>query len=120
METFSFRYDEKVKRELDFIKASLNANQSQSIKDAIHAFYQYLKMEEKAKLSPSQILKESGFIGSFKGKKNLSTTYKGELTKGIKAQLVHIKSQMQKSQVHRIAGLTPYNGHIAHLQNGMQ
>jgi hypothetical protein len=86
METFSFRYDEKVKKELDFIKACLNSNQSQAIKDAIHAFYQCLKKEEKAKLSPSQILKESGFIGSFKGKKNLSTTYKEELTKGIKTK----------------------------------
>jgi hypothetical protein len=86
METFSFRYDEKVKKELDFIKAHLNSNQSQAIKDAIHTFYEYLKMEEKAKLSPLEILKESGFIGCFKGEKNLSTTYKEQLTKRIKAK----------------------------------
>lgn len=86
METFSFRYDDNVKKELDFIKAYLNSTQSQAIKDAIHAFYQYLKAEEKAKSSPTEILKESGFIGSFEGKRNLSTTYKQELTKGIKAK----------------------------------
>lgn len=86
METFSFRYDKNVKKELDFIKTYHNSNQSQAIKDAIHAFYQNLKREEKAKLSPAEILKESGFIGSFEGKKNLSTKYKEEITKGIKAK----------------------------------
>ena len=86
METFSFRYDEKVKRELDFIKTYLDSNQSQAIKDAIHAFYQYLKIEEQTKLSPKEIFKESGFIGCFQGKKNLSTTYKKETTKSIKAK----------------------------------
>lgn len=84
METFSFRYDEQVKKELDFIKTYLKSNQSQAIKDAIHAFYRCLKMEEKAKKSPAEILKESGFIASFAGPKNLSTVYKQKLTKGIK------------------------------------
>ena len=86
METFSFRFDEKIKRELDFIKSYLNANQSQAIKDAIHAFYQFLKQEEQAQLSPAEIFKKSGFIGSFKGKKDLSTNYKEEVTKSIKAK----------------------------------
>lgn len=86
METFSFRYDERVKRELDFIKSYFDSNQSQAIKDAIHAFYQHLKMEEQAQLSPKQIFEESGFIGCFQAEKNLSTTYKKKITKSIKAK----------------------------------
>lgn len=76
MGTLSFRYDEKVKRELDFIKTYLDSNQNQAIKEAIHAFYRHLKMQEQAQLSPKQILEESGFIGCFQAEKNLSTTYK--------------------------------------------
>lgn len=84
METFSFRYDDQIKKELDYIKASLHSNQSQAIKDAIHAFYKALKTENEAKSSPQQLLKESGFIGSFEAKKNLSETYKEDIAKGLK------------------------------------
>ena len=84
METASFRFDDEVKKELNFIKATLNSNQSQAIKNAIHAFYQHLKNQEKAKKSPKEILMESGFIGSFEAKNDLSVTYKRELTKGLK------------------------------------
>ena len=86
METFSFRCDDTLKKELDFIKTSLNSNQSQAIKDAIHAFYQILKAEEQGEQSPQDILKESGFIGSFEAKKNLSGTYKNEIANGFKAK----------------------------------
>lgn len=84
METISFRFDKELKKELNFIKTTLNSNQSQAIKDAIHAFYQHLKKEEKAKKSPQEILKESGFIGSFEAKTDLSVSYKRELVKGLK------------------------------------
>ena len=86
METFSFRCDDKLKKELDFIKTTLNSNQSQAIKDAIHAFYQVLKTQEQSQRSPQEILKESGFIGSFEAKEDLSVTYKSDITKGLKAK----------------------------------
>lgn len=86
METFSFRCDDKSKKELDFIKASLNSNQSQAIKDAIHAFYVILKTQEQEQRSPQEILKESGFIGSFEAKKDLSVTYKQDIAKGLRAK----------------------------------
>lgn len=86
METFSFRYSEEIKKELDFIKSTLNSNQSQAIKDAIHAFYKYLKTQEQAKKSPQEMFKQSGFIGSFEGRKDLSVTYKRDITKRLKAK----------------------------------
>lgn len=86
METISFRFDDELKKELDFIKATLNSNQSQAIKDAIHAFYQLLKNQEQAKKLPQEILKESGFIGSFQAKKDLSATYKRDIVKGLKTK----------------------------------
>ncbi len=82
METFSFRCDDKSKKELEYIKESLNSNKSQAIKDAIHAFYVHLKTQEQEQLSPQKILKESGFIGSFEAKKDLSVTYKQDIAKG--------------------------------------
>lgn len=84
METFSFRYDDQIKKELDYIKSNLNSNQSQAIKDAIHAFYKVLKTQEAAKRSSPDLLKESGFIGSFEANKNLSVTYKEDISKGLK------------------------------------
>ena len=86
METISFRFDDELKKELDYIKTTLNSNQSQAIKDAIHAFYQHLKTQEKAKQSPQEILKGSGFIGSFQADKDLSVTYKRDITKGLKGK----------------------------------
>lgn len=65
---------------------SQNSNQSQAIKDAIHAFYHQLKTCEQVKKSPEEILKSSGFIGSFEVKKDLSETYKREVVKGFKAK----------------------------------
>lgn len=86
METISFRFDDELKKELDFIKTAINLNQSQAIKEAIHAFYQFLKTQEQAERSPQEILKESGFIGSFQAKKDLSVTYKRDIAKGLKAK----------------------------------
>ena len=86
METISFRIEEQLKEELAFVKATLNANQSQAIKEAIHAFYQHLQSQERLKKSPQTILKETGFIGSFKGEKDLSVNYKKYLTRGWKAK----------------------------------
>lgn len=70
METISFRIDDKLKKELDYIKTTLNENQSQAIKDAIHSFYHSLKTRQQSKRSPQEILKASGFIGSFQHKEN--------------------------------------------------
>lgn len=84
METISFRADKNLKKELDFVKASLKSSQSQAIKNAIHSFYQHLRIQEKAKKSPQQIFKESGYIGSFQSKKTLSSHYKNDITKGLK------------------------------------
>ena len=86
MDIISFRFDKEVKRELDFIKISLNVTQTQAIKDAIHAFYHNLKAQEESKKSHYEMFKESGYLGSFSSKKDLSTTYKEELTKGLKAK----------------------------------
>jgi hypothetical protein len=86
METISFRFDDELRKELEFIKKALNSNQSQAIKDAIHAFYQLLKNQEESKQSPQELLKESGFIGSFKARKDLSVTYKRDINKGLKSK----------------------------------
>ena len=84
--TISFRIDDESKKELDFIRKISNANQTQAIKDAIHVFYQSLKTDKQTKRSPQEILKDSGFIGSFQAKKDLSTTYKREIAEGLKAK----------------------------------
>ncbi len=86
METISFRIDEDIKKELTYVKETLNATQTQAIKDAIHALYQYLLKQEKSKKSPQEIFKESGYIGSFRGKKDLSLDYKRDLIHGLKAK----------------------------------
>lgn len=84
MQTFSFRDDDSIKEELDFIKATLHSNQSKAIKNAIHAYYLHLKEQEQLKKSPQEILKQTGFIGCFSGPKDLSTNYKQILTKELK------------------------------------
>jgi hypothetical protein len=84
MDIISFRFNKDLKHELDFIKATLNVSQTQAIKDAIHAFYHHLITEEESKKSPYELFKESGYLGSFSSKKDLSTGYKEELTKGLK------------------------------------
>ncbi len=70
MDTISFRVDKKLKMEFD--KASIRWSQSQAIKEVIHAFYQHLLMHEESQKSPQPIFKDSGFIGSFQGKKDHS------------------------------------------------
>lgn len=49
-------------------------------------YLQILKTQKQEQPSPQEILKESGFIGSFKAKKNLSVTYKSEITKSLKTK----------------------------------
>lgn len=79
----SLRLDKRVERELDYIKFILNENQSQAVKEAIHAFYEIL-LKTKSQKMPSEILKSTGYIGSFTAEANLSTNYKKELTKNLK------------------------------------
>jgi hypothetical protein len=80
----SFRYDENVKKEIEYIQSSLDdATQSYVVKEAIHAYYVQLK-QEKNRASPAKTLAESGYIGSFKAAKNLSTHYKQMLTSSLK------------------------------------
>jgi len=79
MEIISFRYDDELKKELNFIQTTINSNQSQAIKNSIHAFYLYLKNKKQTKKSPQEILMESGFIGSFEARKDLSVTYKRDV-----------------------------------------
>lgn len=86
METISFRADDELKRELDYVKSALNSTQSQAIKDAIHAFYQKLLVQEKSRKSPQIIFNESGYLGSFQGPSDLSVSYKKNLAKGLKAK----------------------------------
>lgn len=86
METISFRIENQLKEELAFVKAALNSTQSDAIKEAIHAFYKYLQKQEKSKKTPQEIFKESGFIGCFKGRKDLSVNYKKELALSLKAK----------------------------------
>lgn len=61
-----------------------NISQSQAIKASIHAYYLHLQEEQMTKKSPAMIFKKSGYLGSFKGDKNLSTNYKKVLTKCLK------------------------------------
>lgn len=86
METISFRIDDELKKELTFVKSTLKSTQTQAIKDAIHALYQHLQLHEKSKKSPQEIFKESGYLGSFKARKDLSVNYKSALTHGLKAK----------------------------------
>lgn len=83
MEVISFRIDKDLKKELEHLTNSLNSSQSQAIKDAIHAFYQQIINQEKVKKTPQMILRESGYIGSFEGRRDLSVTYKRDITKGL-------------------------------------
>lgn len=79
----SLRLDEKTEKELNYIKLTLNENQSLVVKEAIHAYYETLIAEESLK-SSADIFIASGYIGSFKAEKDLSNNYKKKLTKGLK------------------------------------
>ena len=79
----SFRLDEHVRDELDFIKGALQTNQTEAIVEAIHAYYQILRQKKPTK-SQFDVLTEIGFIGCFKGNRHLSTNYKEVLEKGWK------------------------------------
>lgn len=76
METISFRVDDELKKELNYVKSVLNSTQSQAIKDAIHTLYQFLIEKEESMKSPQAIFKESGYLGSFQGNSDLSVNYK--------------------------------------------
>jgi len=80
----SFRSDEQIKKEIDYIKYACNATQTQAIKDAIHAFYRQLQLKEDGGKSPQELLTQSGFIGSFEANEDLSTNYKEYLAQGLK------------------------------------
>lgn len=82
MRMLSLRLDEKTEKELNYIKLTLNENQSLAVKEAIHAYYETLVAAESHK-SPADIFMDSGYIGSFKAEKDLSTNYKEKLTKGL-------------------------------------
>ncbi len=82
MRIVSLRLDKKAEQELEYIK-SIHENQSQAVKEAIHAYYEILMKTEKPKIS-SEMFKSSGYVGSFKAKKDLSTNYKEELTSDLK------------------------------------
>lgn len=84
MESMSFRCDQQIKSELLFIQNQQESTQSQAIKAAIHAYYLFLQEEERSKKSPVKIFKKSGYLGSFKGDRNLSTNYKEIISKGMK------------------------------------
>lgn len=86
METISFRIENELKKELAFVKSTLNTTQTDAIKEAIHAYYIYLLKQERSKKSPQEIFKESGYIGSFKGRKDLSVTYKKNIDRALKAK----------------------------------
>lgn len=79
MRMVSFRLDEKTQRELEYIKLALNGSQSLVVKEAIHAYYATLVAAEHHK-SAADIFMDSGYIGSFKAEKDLSTNYKEKLT----------------------------------------
>lgn len=83
MRMLSLRLDEKTEKELNYIKLTLKESQSLAVKEAIHAYYKMLVATESYK-SPTDIFMDSGYIGSFKAEKDLSTNYKEKLTKGLK------------------------------------
>lgn len=83
MRMLSLRLDEKTEKELDYIKMTLNENQSLVVKEAIHAYYATLVAAESHK-SAADIFMDSGYIGSFKAEKDLSINYKEKLIKGLK------------------------------------
>lgn len=79
MGTISFRIDTELRRKLTLIRSKLKSTQSQAIKDAIHAYYHHLQLHKKTKKSPEEIFKESGYLGSFENRKDLSVSYKSAL-----------------------------------------
>ena len=82
MRMLSLRLDEKTEKELNYIKLTLNESQSLVVKEAIHAYYETLVAAESHK-SAADIFMDSGYIGSFKAEKDLSTNYKEKLTKDL-------------------------------------
>lgn len=83
MRMLSLRLDDQAAKELDYIKLALHENQSQVVKEAIHAYYVTLIDSESPK-SSAEIFINSGFIGSFEAEKDLSVNYKEKLTKKLK------------------------------------
>lgn len=82
MRMLSLRLDEKTEKELNYIKLTLKESQSLVVKEAIHAYYKTL-IEAESHKSAADIFMDSGYIGSFKAEKDLSSNYKEKLTKGL-------------------------------------
>lgn len=81
----SLRLDKKTEKKLNYIKLTRNESQSLAIKAAIHAYYEILVLAESQK-SSADIFRDSGYIGSFKAEKNLSTNYKKKLIIGLQGK----------------------------------
>jgi len=71
----SLRIDSDLEYELQFIKSSLNLDFSKAIREAVHLKYLEVK-EGIERRTPAEILKASGFIGSFDGPAGLSEEFK--------------------------------------------
>lgn len=84
MGTKSFRSDDQLNQELQYIQSTLRVSQTQVIREAIHSYYESVQKKERQH-SPLEVLKRSGFIGCVESDEtDVSTTYKKRMTKSIK------------------------------------
>lgn len=83
MRSMSFRFDEEMEAELEFIQARLHTSKTAVVKEALHTLYSNL-IKKKVKPSPAEHLKQAGWIGSFAGESDLSVNYKKIITEDMK------------------------------------
>ena len=70
------RLDPQTQSQLQYIIDHTESNISQAIKQAIHHYFTLLSEHRHA----AKIMEASGFVGCAEGPKQLSTTYKKQLT----------------------------------------
>ena len=74
------RLDEQAASDLEFLKNSTHANNTEALKAALHFYADFLRNEAQRS---KQALLDSGFIGSFEGPEDLSSNYKKYVAEAI-------------------------------------
>ena len=74
------RLDEQAANDLEFLKDSTHANNTEALKAALHFYADFLRNEAQRS---KQALRDSGFIGGFEGPEDLSSNYKKYVAEAI-------------------------------------
>lgn len=74
------RLDEQAASDLEFLKVSTQKNNTEALKAAIRFYADFLRNEAQRR---KQALLDSGYVGSFEGREDLSSNYKDHVAEAI-------------------------------------